>query len=734
MAAPSRARSRDLETFFAPRSLAVVGASDDPTKIGGRPIKFLREMSFRGAIFPVNPQRDRIQGLPCFRSIDSIPGPFDHAILAVPAEQVLPALEACAGKGARDATIFTSGFAEVGDPGRNRQRELDALRTRLGLRILGPNCQGFANVPRAVYATFSSGLDRAAPAPGPLAVISQSGVLSAVVYVLLRQAGVGVSQWINTGNEVDIDAADALWYSAHRPEVSTIALALETVRSGDAFAEAALEARALGKRVFLVKGGRTDVGAAASLSHTGAILGRDEAYDALFHQVGAVRLRTLRELVDAAVLSASFTPPAPSHSRARSSGAPRLGIITNSGGASILAADAAVSRGMRVPQASPDLARALARALPEYAVPQNPLDLTGYYVSHPEALDQTAELFARSGEFDALLIYLGIIGQLYQLERIVETFDKLASAAPVPVILVWQAGDETVGRQIAATGVPVFDDVDRAIAALPALFDAAGPADRGGPLHGTISHRAHPGPDDRARAAARSVVAAARRAGRALSPTEMRGVLDAYGIPGAGGVVCRTPEEAMAAVAALGTPVVLKIDSPDIAHKTEAGGVKVGIATPEGAGAAFREIIASVGSRRQGARIDGVRVEPMRSGVEMIIGMLTDPALGIFVTLGLGGVLVELIRDVVMRRLPLAPGEPARMLADLRGRALLEGFRAAAPADVAAVIDVLERWSALAWELAADLSEAEINPLIVGPEGTGAVAVDVMMTLRREEA
>jgi acyl-CoA synthetase (NDP forming) len=716
----------DLERFFAPRSLAIVGASDDPAKIGGRPIKFLREMGFDGPVYPVNPHRDYVQGLPCFRTIEEIPHPFDHAILAVPVEHVAHAMEACAARGARDLTIFTSGFAEVGEEGRRRQQALGALAARLGVRLLGPNCQGFANVPSGVYATFSSALDRAAPVPGPVAVIGQSGVLSAVVYVLLRQAGIGVGQLINTGNEVDIDAARALAYAARRPDVSAAALALETVRDGDAFADAMAEARARGTRVFVLKGGRTETGAAASVSHTGAMLGRDDAYDALFRQTGAVRVETLQALTDAAALAARV----PRVSDRVPAGGPRLGIITNSGGANVLIADAAIARGVAVPQVSAGLARQLGRVLPGYAVPQNPLDMTGYYVSHPEALDDAAGLFLASGEFDVLLVYLGIIGHLYQIDRIVASFERIAPAATVPLILVWQAGDEDARRRIAATGLPVFDDTDRAIAAIRAVFTGAIGVDRTRTRH-------H---DGRAHAPARSRLLAAREARRAvpsgdapaarLSPSEMRALLLEYGIRTVQGRLCRTPEDAAEAVAAIGGPAVLKVESPDIAHKTDAGGVRTGVTAADDARACFREIVASVAARRPGARIEGVRVEPMVAGVEVILGALTDRALGAFVTVGLGGILVEVMRDVVMRRLPLAPEGAAGMLADLRGRAVLEGSRGRPSVDRAALTDAIQRWAALTWDLADTLVEAEINPLIVGPEGAGAVAVDVVMALR----
>jgi acyl-CoA synthetase (NDP forming) len=266
--------SESLNRFFAPTSIAVVGASDDATKIGGRPLWYLRELGFPGAVYPVNPQRDTVQGLPCFRSVDTIPVSFDHAVVAVAADTVIDTLERCAHKDATGATVFSSGFAEIGREGGHLQQQLHDLVARLGITILGPNCQGFANVTARAYPTFSSGIERAGVAAGPLAVISQSGVLSAAVYVLARQAGVGVSHWINTGNEVGIDAAAALEFVVRQPEIGAVALALETVRNGDAFAVAMDDAHRLEKPVFVVKGGRTGAGAkvakGVALAHRGA--------------------------------------------------------------------------------------------------------------------------------------------------------------------------------------------------------------------------------------------------------------------------------------------------------------------------------------------------------------------------------------------------------------------------------------------------------------------------------
>jgi acetyltransferase len=717
--------SRSLERFFAPGALAIVGASDDATKIGGRPLRYLLDSNFPGAVYPVNPNRDTVLGVRAYRTVAEIPAAIDHAVIAVDGAHVEEALRAAASKGAVGATIFTSGYAEVGEPGREAQQRLAALARDLGVRILGPNCQGFANVADGVIATFSSGIERAGAQAGPVAVISQSGVISSVVYALVRQQGVGISHWINTGNEADIDAAEAVAFVAQRPEVTTIALALETVRSGDALAEAVRSARAAGRRIFVLKAGRSAEGAAAAISHTAAIIARDDLYEALFRQVGAVRVRTIAELVDAAALAArdrSRSAPFPGDGAAHTGGAARVGIITNSGGTGILGADAAVSAGLRVPSVSPALRGRLARILPSFATPQNPVDLTGHFIAHPEMLDHAAEAFLESGEVDALLIYLGIIGRLYRLDQIVASFARLAETAGLPVVSVWQAGEAAAGARIASTGIPVFDDLDRAVAALAAVLSRgrAGMPDAGGRPRTTVAR-------DTARA--RSIVRDARRAGRrALGPAESRELLSLYGIATPDGALCRSADDAAAAAARIGFPVVAKVESDGVMHKTDAGGVRVGIGSAGDAARAYREILAGAERHAPGAPLAGVRVERQHTGAELVLGLTSDPALGPFISVGPGGVLVELMADVVTRRLPLESGDAEAMLAAMRSRVLLDGYRGTAPADRRALVGVIERWEALAGDLAADVAEAEINPLLAGPDG--AWAADILITLR----
>lgn len=708
----------DLTRFFTPRALAIVGASDDATKIGGRPLRYLLDSKFAGQVFPVNPNRDAVLGVRAYREVADIPATIDHAIIAVGEAHVEAALRAAAAKGAVGATIFTSGYAEMGGRGHAAQRRLSDLGRELGVRILGPNCQGFANVADGVIATFSSGIERAGLESGPVAVISQSGVVSAVVYVLVRQAGVGISHWVNTGNESDVDAAAALAFVAQRPEVTTIALALETVRSGDALADAVRAARAAGKRVFVLKAGSSAEGAAASVSHTAAIVGRDDLYGALFAQVGAIRVRTITELVDAATLAArdrpEFVPRAVP---------PRLGIITNSGGTGILCADAAVAGGLRVPSVGAALRERLARILPPYATPQNPLDLTGHYITHPEALDEVSAAFLESGDVDALLIYLGIIGHLYQVDRIVESFARLARAATLPVVVVWQAGDPMVGARIASTGLPVFDDLDRAVTALArgALTSrtAARSVARTGP-------RAFP-PSDAAVRAIDIARDARRRGRRVLGPAAGRELLSLYGIAVPEGVVCHSADASATAAARLGFPVVAKIDSDEIPHKSDVGGVRVGITTADEAARAYDEIVAGIAKHAPRASLGGVRVERQHGGIELVLGTVSDPVLGSFVSIGPGGVLVEVIADVVMRRLPLDAGDAEAMLDAMRTRSLLSGYRGAPAVDLIALVDVMERWAALASDLVGDIAEAEINPLLAGPDG--AVAADVLVSV-----
>jgi len=436
--------------------------------------------------------------------------------------------------------------------------------------------------------------------------------------------------------------------------------------------------------------------------------------------VGAIRVRTITELVDVVVMSARDRPRLVARAR---HGPPRLGIITNSGGTGILCADAAVATGLRVPSVGAALRERLARMLPSYATPQNPLDLTGHYITHPEVLDGVAEAFLESGDVDALLIYLGIIGQLYQMDRVVESFAHLAKTATLPVVAVWQAGDPATGARIASTGLPCFDDLDRAVTALAR-----------GALTNNASARAVAAagrrPAQRRGAAARAIDIARdtrRRGCRVLAPAAGRELLSLYGIAVPEGAVCHSAGASAATAARLGFPVVAKIDSDKIPHKSDLGGVRVGITTADEAARAYEEIVASVAKHAPTASLGGVRVERQHAGVELVLGIVADPVLGSFVSIGPGGVLVELVADVVMRRLPLQVGDAEAMLVAMRTHALLGGYRGTLPVDRAALVDVIERWAVLAHDLAGELVEAEINPLLAGSDGT--VAADILVTL-----
>jgi acyl-CoA synthetase (NDP forming) len=436
--------------------------------------------------------------------------------------------------------------------------------------------------------------------------------------------------------------------------------------------------------------------------------------------VGAIRVRSIAELVDAVALAARDRSGPALPARA---GAPRLGIITNSGGTGILSADAAVAAGLRVPVVGSELRERLAPVLPAFATPQNPVDLTGHYISHPEMLDQVAAAFLESGDVDALLIYLGMIGHLYPLERIVTTFDRIATSAALPVVVVWQAGEPTAGARIASSGLPVFDDLDRAIAALSKLLSIR----RIERLVAQTSGEASPsGAASRARALARD---ARRRSSRVLGPSAGREILFLYGISAPESVVCQSADDAAVAAGRLGFPVVMKIESDEIAHKTDLGGVRIDIRSVDDARRAYEQITNDI-DRRAGVPATAVRVERQVAGIELVLGMISDPALGPYISIGPGGVLAELISDVAVRRLPLEPGGAERMLESTRIRTLLDGYRGASPADRRALVDVIERWAALARDIAGEVDEAEINPLIAGPDG--AWAADVLITLRQQ--
>ncbi|HUF86803.1 MAG TPA: acetate--CoA ligase family protein [Thermohalobaculum sp.] len=690
-----------LEDLLSPRSIAIVGASDDPTRIGGRPLAHMIKQRFDGAIYPVNPRRDTVQGLRAYPSLADIEGDLDFVLVAVPAEMVAEQVRVAARKKARTVMIFSSGFAEVGGEGVAMQDELTRLARETGVRVVGPNCLGAFNSMTRFYPTFTSTIDWATPVPGGISIASQSGAYGSHIYMASHRKGLGIGYWLTTGNEADLHVAEAIRLLAERDDVHTIMAYAESIKDGAMLTEALEVARANRTPVIFMKVGRSAVGAAAASSHTASLAGEDAIYDAVLRQHGAWRVHSTEEMLDIAYASRPRIYPA----------GRRLGVVTISGGAGVLMADAAEDHGLEVAP-MPDEAQAEMKAILPFAAPRNPVDVTAQFFNDLSLVPRFTKAMLDKGGYDALIgFWTSVAGSPVLgnplLAHLVETMKDFPGRLFLHVMLT---PDEMRARYDAA-GFPSFEDPTRAIVAMAAMM-RFGEAFAAGPELVPQAEAFAPLPEG------------------SLGEREAKAVLAAAGLPVVEDRLAATATEAEAAARAFGGPVAMKIASPGILHKTEAGGVKLGV-PPERAAEAHAEIMASARAYAPEARLDGVLVSPMvAGGVECILGARTDPVFGPVVMFGLGGVFTEVLRDVSFRRAPFGPATARAMIDELKGAALLTGARGSPPADLEALAGAIARLSLFAAAHAETIESVEMNPLLARPEGP--MALDALIV--RKEA
>lgn len=688
-----------LDILMRPRSVAMIGASGDVTRIGGRAMRHLRESGFTGDIYPVNPGRDEVQGVRAYRAVDDIPGRPDVAVLALATPDVLPAVEACARKGAGAAVIFSAGFAEMGAEGAALQRRILEVARAANMRLLGPNCLGMYNLHANTFLSFSGIFDTVKGASGRLGLVSQSGGYAGEVVMAARDMGLTFGTWVTTGNEVDIGLGEAMRHMAGSDDVDVVVGYIEGVRDRDSFFEGLAAAHARRKPVVVLKVGRTEQGAKAAASHTASLAGQDSVYDAVFERYGAYRARTTEEMLDVAYAASQGKFP-----RGR-----RIAIITNSGGIGVQAADFAADEGLDV--ASVDAgAQTAVRALSPNAATENPVDLTGQVANDPQMFAGAIDAVLASGDFDMAYASIGLIAGLPHLRGpLRESMALMAARYPdVPMtVSVTAPADVIAGYEKA--GYSNFREPSRAIRALAALATFPEGWDR--PL---------PEPGD-----ARDLPRIA--AGQRFSEAAGKALLASVGVPSPAEHLVRDAAGADAAARAIGKPVAIKVVSADIPHKTEVGGVALNVA-PQDAGERLERMRADVTAAAPDARIEGYLVTPMiGGGTECIVGIASDPLFGPVVMFGLGGVTVELMKDVTSRLAPVDEAGAMEMIRAIRGFPLLDGFRGRPRADVAALAKAIAGLSRLAAANAATVRTIEVNPLLVMDEGQGVQALDAVI-------
>ncbi|MBC7334818.1 MAG: acetate--CoA ligase family protein, partial [Clostridia bacterium] len=674
----------------------------DATKLSGRPLRFLQQYGYPGKIYPVNPRYEKVAGLRCYPSLAAVPDEIDLAVIALPAAAVPGAIKECAAKGVKAATVFSAGFAEVGEEGAKLQAEVRQAALEGGVALDGPNCAGLLGVRERAMATFNTAMERGAPLEGPVAFVSQSGALGTYMFAAAQDAGVGFNYWVSTGNEAVLGFADYVEYFVAEESTRAIMAYMEDARDGEALKACALKALEAGKPLIILKVGTSEAGARAATSHTGALAGSDRVYDAVFAQHGIIRAHDVEDLFDLATICMAERRP-----KGRGTA-----LMTISGGAGILMCDRCEEVGLKVATLAAETVEALRQVLPPFASAVNPVDVTAELVARPGLLRRSMEIVLADPAVDSLIIFLGL--QLGTGAGLARDIAEVARTTEKMILVNWMAPPPEALAILRENKIPVFPDPARGVRALAGLVQYVERRQRylAQKAAGKETSR-QPVRDQERQAKAREIIQKARQQGRkALTEPEAKAVLDLYGIP--------TPRRRLAQDAAaaaqeaeeLGFPLVMKIASPDITHKTEAGGVRLGIRDAGEAAKVYEEVMTRARAHYPGATLDGVLLEEMvEDGVEVIVGAKQDPRFGPAVTFGLGGIFVELLRDFSLRVAPLDEEEVLAMIKEIKGYPLLSGYRGEKPRDVAALAKAILAVGELASELQEELAELDINPL-----------------------
>lgn len=695
----------DLSRLIRPRSIALVGASDRKNSIGERTLANLLDHSeFDGDIYLVNPTKDELRGRRCWPSVASLPATPDLAVIVVPAAGVLTVAEECAARGVPFAIVLTSGFGEAGEEGERAQARLKEIADAGGMRLYGPNCPGLTNVNHRLGLTFSPSFPHDL-VKGPIGLATQGGGLGRNVMQAMDR-GIGIGLWASTGNEVDLQVADFIHYMADAPDIKVIVTLLEGIKDGPRFVAAVQRAAANGKPVIALKVGKSEYGQRAAQSHTASLTGSAEVNSAVFRQFGVIEVDDIDELVDTSWLFARAQPDA----------AEGLAIYTSSGGTAALTADAVGLSGLTLATFASHTRELLRGLLPDYAAIDNPVDTTAAVLSDSALIEKTLSAVANDPNLGCVIVPIALDygDTTIQMARTIIAAQKVCKS---PIVPIWMSDRMGEGyRMLVEHGFAPPRSVGKALKAIRRWVE-----------YGRWK-RAHPVRVTRALMA----VPAAATATRPLSETEGKQQLAAAGVRLLPNALARTADEAFVLADGMGYPVVAKIVSPQIVHKSDIGGVKVGLQNAAQVAEAWQNIMASVTGARPDATIDGLLIEKMapRGGTELMVGVTRDPVFGHVMTFGLGGIYVEILRDVTRRLLPLDADSAAAMVREIRSFALLNGARGRPAADIPALEALLLRVSDFVVANADRIEEMDLNPVWVGAVGEGAMPLDAVIIER----
>lgn len=706
---------QSLKSFFEPKSIAVIGASNDIRKPGGKPLNALINKGYGGKIYPVNPKYTSLFGVRCYRSMSDISDEVELAVISLPAEGVYMALEQCIEKGVKAAVIFSSGFSESGPEGSLLQDRITQLARSSGLRLCGPNCLGVVNNTNGVMASFGLILDLPDIENRAMGFVTQSGAFGDLIYAKANFSGVGLNYFVSVGNEADLDFADFLNYMLKDKSTKVVGCYLEGAKDGWKLRRLAEEALALEKPVMIMKTGRSSAGARAASSHTGSMAGVDRIYDAFFKQSGIIRISSPDELI-------SFVPIISSGRLPRGK---NVALMSTSGGSGVYLADMCDELGLSIPRLNKATRVKMEAVLPSFASAQNPIDLTAQYMTNPEMLTVCLNSLLEDDQIDIILANINF-GEPYGVDIARHVIEIYNSTDKTMVICPWvfPGTDEGDGvRELRRAGIPVLLDTFQAVKAIVHLADYA------------EYIRSRKGPEYKLPSVftKKKNISYLSLLEGVLSESLSKDLLSMFGVPVTREVLAASADDAVSIAGQIGYPVVLKVDSPDIPHKTDAGALRLNLTSEDDIRKAYGDILHNASEYKMDARINGVLVQEMLpEGIEVIIGVANDPVFGPTIMFGLGGIFVEVLKDVSFRIAPLTRGDAMEMIREVKGYKVLTGVRGKPLADIEALADVILKVSAMVKELKDHIEELDINPLIVYPKGMGVKAADAVIVMRKK--
>ena len=686
-----------LSAMIQPKSIAIVGASPDVNKLNGRALYFLKRDGYAGNLYPVNPKYADIDGVKCYPDVDSLPEAPDMAIIVVSYKLATPIVAALGKKGTKVAIIFSSGYSEVGAEGAEREQVLLETARDNNIRICGPNNLGLINAFDNVTATFSQYADQP-PVPGPVAFASQSGAFGTGISALARSRGIGLGYFVNTGNQVDITLFEALEHIADDDRITVLSAYIEGIRDGEELISLSRKAMEVKKPLIVTKVGRKAAGARAAASHTGSLAGEDRVFDGVLRQHGVIRARNEEHMLD--MISAFTCCPIPEGKG--------VALITQSGGAGVLMADRAEELGLEVPVPSPEIQGRLKEVIPAFGSASNPIDVTGQFLAEPKILSESIKIALDDPNIHSAVVWLQLMHGYADL--LIDVFKDVKASVTKPFVICWLDAPQEALDRLREANIYVSGATERTVDVVAGLVQYGEARARYEGSSQSVPRAAKPLNSGNPQAVP-SMVAA-----RQLTDKK---------IPLAPADLATNAEEAREIAERFGYPVAVKIESPDILHKTEAGGVRLGLKDGDSVARATQEILASAQTYDADATITGVMVQSMaRPATELVLGVRRDPAFGHVVMVGLGGIFVEILEDVAFAAAPITPTQANLMLDGLQGRRVLDGARGKAPVNRKALVDMICNLSQFALAHP-ELVELDLNPVFA--DDKGVVAVDWLM-------